>query len=176
MVRPDKLHYFMNIAKVVATRSTCLRRAVGCVLVDDLGHILATGHNGVARGEKHCNEPVTGLPRAGVNWVAKDGTGMDFPNACEGVFRADGKRFGKAGSGKNLDACQAIHAEQNALLQCADVNKISICYCTTSPCLSCVKMLMNTSCQTIWFSEAYPHPEAAALWTKNQHRFWLQLT
>lgn len=144
MVRPDKHAYFMNIAKVVATRSTCRRRAVGCVLVDELGHILATGHNGVAKGEEHCNE---GTPCAGWN----------------------------ASSGTNLDGCKAVHAEQNSMLQCADVNKIHACYCTASPCLTCVKMLMNTGCTAIWFSEKYPHPEAQELWTKNQHRLWLQL-
>ena len=45
--------YFMNIAYMVAERSTCLRRKVGAVAVKDK-HILATGYNGVPSGIEHC--------------------------------------------------------------------------------------------------------------------------
>jgi len=46
--------YFAGISKLVAERSTCRRRAVGCVLVDSHNHIVATGYNGVPAGFKHC--------------------------------------------------------------------------------------------------------------------------
>lgn len=46
----------MKIASVTAKRATCLRRSVGCVLLDKDGFILATGYNGVAAGQPHCNE------------------------------------------------------------------------------------------------------------------------
>lgn len=49
----------------------------------------------------------------------------------------------------NINTCQAVHAEQNALLQCRDVMEIEIAYITTFPCLSCIKLLLNTSCQKI---------------------------
>lgn len=68
-------------------------------------------------------------------------------------------------SGTGLDLCQAIHAEQNALLFCPDVMKIHACYVTASPCVHCVKMLLNTSCQEIHFLEEYPHSDAKILWT-----------
>ena len=47
--------YFMQITRVVASRSTCLRRQVGAILVKDR-HIVATGYNGAPRGLAHCSE------------------------------------------------------------------------------------------------------------------------
>ena len=52
--RPSWEQYFMAIAKLVSTRSTCLRRKVGAVLVRDK-HIIATGYNGAASGLEHCS-------------------------------------------------------------------------------------------------------------------------
>jgi len=60
-----------------------------------------------------------------------------------------------APSGQGLDLCEAIHAEQNALLQCRDTRSIKACYCTTLPCVHCIKLLMNTSCQFIYYLEPY---------------------
>ena len=49
--------YFINIAELVATRSTCDRANVGCVLVKDEGHrIIASGYNGSISGNPHCDE------------------------------------------------------------------------------------------------------------------------
>ena len=149
--RPSREKYFIRMAKLVATRSTCLRRSVGCVLVNARGHVLATGYNGVAAGVPHCNE--------------YDPFGeVGYPLACEGAF---------ATSGTNLDACQAIHAEQNALLQCHDVFAIDTCYCTASPCLTCVKLLRGTSCRRIIFVEEYPHTKAREMWESAGHE-WAQ--
>jgi dCMP deaminase len=47
--------YFMNIAQVVASRSTCQRKYVGAVVVRDKT-ILSTGYNGSIRGMPHCSE------------------------------------------------------------------------------------------------------------------------
>lgn len=79
-------------------------------------------------------------------------------------------------SGTGLDLCQAIHAEQNALMFCSDIMKIDKCFVTTSPCIHCVKMLMNTSCKTIIFAETYPHAEQARLlWEQDPSRKWFQI-
>lgn len=53
--RPSKDEYFMQLAKTVATRSTCPKAQVGAVLVRD-GSIISTGYNGSPVGEKHCDE------------------------------------------------------------------------------------------------------------------------
>ena len=159
MTRPTRDQWGLQLAQITASRSTCLRRSVGCVLVNKRGHILATGYNGVASGAKHCNE-IT-MPRTITSFT----TGY-FKNACPGA---------QSPSGTNLDGCQAIHAEQNALLQCRDVWEIETCYTTTAPCMTCVKLLLNTSCQRIVFAEEYPHTEAAGLWV-DAGRVWLQLS
>lgn len=68
-------------------------------------------------------------------------------------------------SGTGLDLCEAIHAEANALLRCPDITRIRTAYTTHSPCIHCVKLLMNTRCQRIVFIHPYAHDEAARkLW------------
>lgn len=163
-MRPDHDTYFTRMAALVATRATCLRRAVGAVLVNSRRHVLATGYNGVAAGRPHCNE-VTGevanpaLDRGdGTYRVAEHwerATIHVFGHACSGA---------NSPSGTNLDGCQAIHAEQNALLQCRDVFDIDTCYVTVSPCIHCTKLLLNTSCRRIVAASIYDQ-RAASLWT-----------
>lgn len=75
-------------------------------------------------------------------------------------------------SGTGLDLCEAVHAEANALLKCADVMKIHTAYVTHSPCVHCVKLLMNTSCVRIVFANPYAHDETSSkLWLANE-RSW----
>ena len=170
MTRPTRDQWGLQLAQITASRSTCLRRSVGCVLVNKRGHILATGYNGVAAGKAHCNtRQKAGYVRGGEGggWL-QDEKGEELfhlPYACPGA---------QSPSGTNLDGCQAIHAEQNALLQCRDVWEIETCYTTTAPCMTCVKLLLNTSCQRIVFAEEYPHTEAAGLWV-DAGRVWLKL-
>lgn len=77
-------------------------------------------------------------------------------------------------SGKGLDRCQAIHAEQNALIQCKFPDSIHTVYCTTSPCMHCVKMLAATSTIRIVFVDEYPHLEAKQYW-ESLGRKWVKL-
>ncbi len=140
MNRPNHIAYFLGMAELVATRGTCARRAVGCVLTNIRGHVLATGFNGVASGLEHCTD-----------------------KPCPGA---------KCASGEGLELCEAIHAEQNALLQCHDVQTIEACYCTTAPCITCTKLLLNTSCQVIWFLEDYPQAAAAKKLWISAGRIW----
>ena len=151
-MRLTRDEWAMQMAVVTAQRATCIRRRVGCVLLDGRGLVLSTGYNGVASGRPHCNESVIGGLR-------------EFPHACPGW---------KAPSGESLDGCHAIHAEQNALLQCTDVWRIDTCYATSSPCMTCIKLLLNTSCNRIVFAEPYAHGDARALW-EGANRKWEQL-
>jgi len=53
-MRPTRDQYFISMAQLVATRSTCLSRQVGCVLVNARSHVVGTGYNGPASGLPHC--------------------------------------------------------------------------------------------------------------------------
>lgn len=133
MDRPTVDVYMMAMAMLAASRATCSRRAVGCVLTNRLHHIIATGYNGPPRGVVHCSL-----------------------RPCPGA---------NAPSGQGLDACMATHAEQNALLQCKDVEEICTAYVTAQPCITCTKLLLNTGCTNIVYLEPYPHEMAQTLWS-----------
>ena len=77
-------------------------------------------------------------------------------------------------SGTDLDLCEAVHAEQNALLQCKNVFEIDTCYVTVSPCMTCTKLLLNTSCQTIIFEEDYVDQKARLLWERHDRK-WVRI-
>jgi dCMP deaminase len=186
-MRPTRDSINLSIARVVATRSTCLRRSVGCVLTDVSGHILSTGYNGVARGVPHCNDSmvarfhhfteftfaVDGLRASGV--ITKDAQVEPAPEGPYMVsYYPDACRGSNSPSGTNLDGCGAIHAEQNALLQCPDVSLIHTCYCTTAPCVTCTKLLMNTGCQRIIFIEDYPQSGASKDLAERRGILWEQ--
>lgn len=158
-MRPSRDAWAIELVRVTATRATCCRRQVGCVLTNSRGQVLATGYNGVAAGQPHCNH---------VQMVAKGKYFLEErPHACAAAF---------APSGTQLDGCEAIHAEQNALLQCRDVYEIETAYVSASPCVTCTKLLLNTSCQRIIFIEEYPHPAACDLWLKAGRKLWAQYT
>ena len=148
-MRPSKDLYFARMAELVSTRATCMRRAVGCVLVNLRGHVLSTGYNGRPSGAPHCNH------------IGDIFDSTKIPYACESAF---------AKSGDALNGCDAIHAEQNALLQCRDVYAIHTCYTTTSPCITCVKLLLNTSCTRIVYHTPYEaqFDTVTRLWYPNE--------
>lgn len=84
--RPDWDHYFIEIAKVVSSRSTCLRRKYGAVIVKD-NVIISTGYNGAPRGIENC---------------------IDL-NKCI-------RKEQNIPSGERYELCEAVHAEQNAVI------------------------------------------------------------
>jgi dCMP deaminase len=142
-MRPSRDLVYLRMAHNIATRGTCARRQVGCILVDEDGFVLSMGYNGVAAGRPHCSEG----------------------NPCPGAF---------APSGELLDACQALHAEQNAILRLPDPRKVHTAYCTVSPCISCVKLLLGTAARRIVFSDLYPHT-ASREWWEAAGRDWVHL-
>jgi dCMP deaminase len=139
-MRPTKHEWFMEVARVTAKRSTCVRRNVGCVIVDKEGYILSTGYNGVPKNFIHC-----------------------IDKACNGS---------KSKSGFNLDACKALHAEQNAIARLKEPFNAEVLYVTTSPCIACTKLILATSIKTIIYDVEYPNNgkdlwlEAKRIWTK----------
>lgn len=158
-MRPAKDQYFLRMTGLVASRSTCCRRNVGCVLINARGHVLATGYNGVAAGLPHCNQ-------RNPNLVDHHDPRRLYPQACHGAF---------AVSGQDLHLCDAIHAEQNALLQCRDVFEIDTVYVTTMPCVTCTKLLLNTSARRIVAYEDYP-TSGEELWLRAGRDWDLQFT
>ena len=140
--RPAVHDWAMHLAEVCATRSTCVRRAVGCILLNVHNEVLATGVNGVPRGTVHCIQ----VPCAGAG----------------------------APTGQSLDLCLSTHAEMNALIQCRDIWQIAACYVTTAPCVMCIRALLNTGCQAIYFAEEYAHVQARDVW-QGQGRLWVHL-
>ncbi len=127
----------MEIAHVVASRSICLRRSVGAILVKDR-HIMATGYNGPPRGAPHCSE-------------------------LGGCYR---ERLGIP-SGERMELSRCLHAEQNAIIQAAihgvKLEAPITCYTTTQPCITCAKMLMNIGADRIVFEGHYPDELALAM-------------
>jgi dCMP deaminase len=126
--RPSYDHYFMEMAHVVSKRSTCLRRKVGAILVKDK-HILSTGYNGAPKGLSHCSD---------LGCLRED---LNVP------------------SGERHELCRGLHAEQNAIIQAAVFGvsiKESVLYCTNTPCVVCVKMLINAGVKEIVYSGDYP--------------------
>ena len=134
-VRPGWDEYFLAIARQVATRSTCLRRRVGAVLVRDK-RILATGYNGAPRGLPHCD--ATGCPRRRLG--IPSGQRHEICRALHAEMNA------------LLQA--AAHG-----VGVAD----SWLYCTTQPCILCAKMLINAGVVRIVHAEGYPDEFARAM-------------
>ena len=127
--RPNWDEYFMEVAKLTATRSTCLRRQVGAVIVKDR-HIIATGYNGAPRGLPHCDE------RGG---CLRQELGVP--------------------SGQRHELCRALHAEQNAIIQAATLGQSiegGTIYITHQPCAICSKMIINSGINRIVVNEGYP--------------------
>ena len=94
------------------------------------------------------------------------GQGHCIDKPCEGA---------KYKSGEGLEKCEAIHAEQNAILQCKNTEHIEKAYITLSPCVTCVKLLLNTSCKEIVYLEDYINKDAERIW-KNANRLWKSAT
>lgn len=120
--------YFMDIAYLVAERSTCLRRRVGAVAVLDR-RILATGYNGAPSGVPHCLE--AGCLRAQLG--IPSGQRHEI---CRGIHAE-----------QNVIIQAAVHGIS---LRGAEL------FCTTYPCFICAKMLINCGIKRIWISENYP--------------------
>ena len=128
MPRPSWPEYFMSIAKLVATRSTCLRRAVGAVLVKDK-RILATGYNGAPTGIRHCIE--TGCLRERLE--VKPGEKHEL---CRGL---------------HAEQNVIIQAAYYGIM-----TQGTILYSTHKPCIICSKMLINAGVKKIVFLDGYP--------------------
>ncbi|MBU2490148.1 MAG: cytidine/deoxycytidylate deaminase family protein [Proteobacteria bacterium] len=125
--RPEWDVYFMDIARLVASRSTCRRRSVGAVVVRDK-RILTTGYNGAPSGLAHCL--TAGCLREQLNVPSGERHEL-----CRGLH-AEQNAIIQAG----------LHGVSI---------RGAIVYCTNQPCVICAKMLINAGVVEIVFAEGY---------------------
>ncbi|MDD2585152.1 MAG: cytidine/deoxycytidylate deaminase family protein [Syntrophomonadaceae bacterium] len=120
-VRPDWDEYFLQLADLVASRSTCIRRHVGAVLVKD-ERIIATGYNGAPRGIKHCMEvgclrETLGIP-----------SGQRY-ELCRGVHAEQNAIINAAYYGVST--------------------RDTVLYCTNQPCIICARIIANAGIRRV---------------------------
>ncbi|MBW1892913.1 MAG: cytidine/deoxycytidylate deaminase family protein [Deltaproteobacteria bacterium] len=125
--RPSWNTYFMDITRLVAKRSTCLRRAVGAVIVKDK-RILSTGYNGAPVNITHCSE--VGCLREKLNVPSGEKHEL-----CRGIHAEQNAIIQAAFHGVSI--------------------KGATLYCTNLPCFICAKMIINAGIRNIYYVEGY---------------------
>ncbi len=128
MSRPSWDQYFMSIAELASTRSTCLRRQVGAVISKDK-KILATGYNGAPVGLKHC---------------------LDIGCLREKLKIPSGQRH-ELCRATHAEQNAIVQAATHGVSI-----RDSVLYCTTHPCILCTKLLINAGVKRIVTKESYP--------------------
>jgi dCMP deaminase len=113
--RPGWDQYFLELADLVASRSTCLRRQVGAVLVKE-ERIIATGYNGAPRGLRHCLELGCLREEQGIP------SGQRY-ELCRGVHAEQNAIINAAYYGIST--------------------REAVIYCTNQPCIICARMIIN---------------------------------
>lgn len=126
--RPSWDTYFMEIAQHVATRSTCLRRKVGALIVREK-RILTTGYNGAPRGLPHCLD-------VGCIREQRSIPSGERHELCRGIHAEQNAIIQAATSGTSIEG--------------ADI------YSTHYPCSLCIKMILNTGIRRVIYMDGYP--------------------
>jgi len=125
--RPSWETYFMDIAILVAKRSTCLRRSVGAVIVKDR-QVLSTGYNGAPSGIRHCS--VTGCLREKL--AVPSGERHEL---CRGIHAEQNAIIQAAFHGVTI--------------------KDAWLFCTNQPCSICAKMIINAGLKKVYYHSGY---------------------
>ena len=125
--RPSWEAYFMDITYLVAKRSTCLRRAVGAIVVKDK-RVLSTGYNGAPTGIKHCLE--TGCLREKLNIASGENHEL-----CRGIHAEQNAIIQAAYHGVSIKGASL--------------------FCTNLPCSICAKMIINAGIRRICYASGY---------------------
>ncbi len=132
MERVSKINYYLDIAQTVATRSTCLRKSFGAIIVkNDI--IVSTGYNGAPRGRKNCSDLCTCIRDQ-----------LNIPR------------------GERYELCRSVHSEANAIIAasreqmlgatlymaCLD-SKTGELVPDTNSCAMCKKLIINAGISTV---------------------------
>lgn len=128
MPRPSWNEYFMQIARLVSQRSTCIRRQVGAVMVKDK-RILSTGYNGAPTGLRHCLE-------LGCLRDQRQIPSGERHELCRGIHGEQNAIIQAALYGVSIAG--------------------SCLYTTHLPCSLCAKMLINAGIREIYYADGYP--------------------
>jgi dCMP deaminase len=126
--RPDWDSYFMEIAHIVAKRSTCTRRMVGAIIVKDR-RILSTGYNGAPSGLRHC---------------------LDLTCLRDKLKVASGERH-ELCRGLHAEQNAIIQAAYHGV----SING-GYLYSTHLPCSICMKMVINAGISKVYYIDGYP--------------------
>lgn len=134
-MRPSWDEYFMEIVELIKTRSTCLRRQVGALIVKDK-RILSSGYNGAPMGCRHCEE---------VGCVEEQ---LNIPSGqrhelCRAIHAEQNAIVQAAYSGTSIEDCTL--------------------YATNQPCVMCAKMIINAGIKKVIFKGDYPDALAMEL-------------
>jgi dCMP deaminase len=133
--RPSWHEYFLQLARQAATRSTCLRRQVGAVLVRDK-RLLATGYNGSPRDTAHCLDMGCLREQLGI-------PSGERQELCRAIHAEQNAIIQAAVHGVAIDGATL--------------------YSTLQPCVLCAKMLINCGVKEIHYLEGYPDELSAAM-------------
>jgi len=135
LIRPNWHEYFMMMAKLVATRSTCLAFPVGAVIVKDR-QILATGYNGSPSGSEHCTSQ--GFCYPGLSSCDASKTLPSRAVHAEANAIAQAAKHGISTAGGEI-------------------------YVTLEPCLACLKLVISAGIKEVYYEETFNTGEKAVL-------------
>jgi len=129
----------MEIARLVVSRSTCLRRQVGAVIVKDK-KILATGYNGAPSGLAHCSD--VGCLRDTLHIPSGERHEL-----CRGLHAEQNAIIQAAYYGISISGATL--------------------YCTNFPCIICTKMLINAGITRVVYEKGYADDLARQMWEES---------
>jgi dCMP deaminase len=133
--RPDWDAYFLAMALIASTRSTCVRRRVGAVIVSG-NRMLATGYNGSPAGTRHCTDIGCLRQQMGI-------PSGERHEICRGAHAE-------------------MNAISQAALSGTAINGCTV-YTTTEPCSICSKLIINSGCARVVYMYPYPDELSRAL-------------
>ncbi len=141
--------FFMRQAEAWASRSKCLSRKIGSILVKD-NHVIATGFNGVPKGVPHCCDRDDSGKYSIHTYL---GWGNTYKTSTKFVSNICPRQRMGFKSGEGLFHCYSCHSEINPILQCARFGVATegstlYAYCSI-PCLNCCKEIINAGIKRI---------------------------
>lgn len=150
---------YMVIAAANSLRSSCMKRKVGAIIIDEGGNICSSGYNEVPHTTRPCKQESGGCFRD-----SKREKYVQDIKAIENDPVKQEKIIEKFKLFKILDYCRALHAEENAILNLAKSGlptiKEATLYTTTYPCNLCANKILQIGIKKIVYLEPYPMLEA----------------